>query len=126
LLDPVIHQPIRLQVLAALQRNRELSFVALRDMLDTTNGNLHAHGQVLEKAGYIAIRRALGRSGFEVRYRLLDKGALALQEYAKALQGLLEGGPRTPKDTAGAADPAGHPGAVDAADYAASARQKTG
>jgi len=90
-LDPVIHQATRLRVMALLQRNRELTFVALRDELGTTDGNLNAHGLALQKAGYVAIRRALDRSGFAVRYRLTSAGASAFEAYARELLGLLQG-----------------------------------
>lgn len=91
MLDPVIHQATRLRVMALLQRNRELTFVALRDELGTTDGNLNAHGAALQKAGYILIRRALGRSGFAVRYRITPQGAAAFEAYATELLHLLGG-----------------------------------
>lgn len=91
MLDPVIHQATRLRVMALLQRNRELTFVALRDELGTTDGNLNAHGAALQKAGYVVIRRALGRSGFAVRYRITTQGAAAFESYANELLGVLQG-----------------------------------
>lgn len=91
MLDPVIHQATRLRIMALLQRNRDLTFVALRDGLATTDGNLNAHGTALQKAGYITIRRALGPSGFAVRYRITQDGAAAFEAYAGELLGVLQG-----------------------------------
>jgi DNA-binding MarR family transcriptional regulator len=90
-MDPVIHQTTRLRVLATLQRNRDVAFVELRDALGTTDGNLDSHGRVLQRAGYITIRRALGPGGFAVRYRITPAGASAFEAYARELRGLLDG-----------------------------------
>ena len=105
-LDPVIHQATRLRIMAILQRNRDVGFVALRDELGTTDGNLNAHGTTLQKAGYVAIRKALGRSGFSVRYRLTPLGAQAFEAYARDLLEILRGADPTspdPSPTASAA-----------------------
>ena len=88
-MDPVIHQAIRLRVMAILQRNRDVSFVALRDALGATDGNLDAHGAVLRQAGYIEVRRRLGPGGFAVHYRITPAGAAAFQAYARELQEIL-------------------------------------
>lgn len=88
-LDPVIHQATRLRIMAILQRNRAVSAVALRDALQTTDGNLDAHGKALQRAGYAEVRRVLGRDGFAVHYRLTPAGADAFERYAAALQELL-------------------------------------
>lgn len=91
MLDPVIHQATRLRIMTALQRNRELSFTRLRDGLGLTDGNLGSHAATLEKAGYVASRRALAGLSFEVRYRITPKGSEAFRAYAKELLALLEG-----------------------------------
>ena len=90
MLDPVIHQAARLRIMAALQRNREARFTALRDALGLTDGNLASHAAVLEKAGYVESRRALAPGGFELRYRITPRGAEAFLAYAAELKALLE------------------------------------
>ena len=55
-LDPVIHAPARLRIvatLAALPDGASLSFTRLQDMLDLTPGNLITHLRKLEDAGYL-------------------------------------------------------------------------
>ena len=55
-LDPVIHAPARLRIvatLAALPDRDTLSFTRLQDMLDLTPGNLITHLRKLEDAGYL-------------------------------------------------------------------------
>lgn len=90
MLDQVIHQAARLRIMAALQRNREARFTDLRDALGLTDGNLASHAAKLEEAGYIESRRVLARAGFELRYRITPKGAMAFLAYVGALRSLLE------------------------------------
>jgi len=59
-LNEIIHQPVRLRIMAALtmlKPNQEVDFIYLRDMLDVTDGNLGAHLLKLEDAGYIAVKK---------------------------------------------------------------------
>ena len=55
-LDPLIHVPARLRIvatLAALPEGDTLSFTRLQDMIGLTPGNLITHLRKLEDAGYI-------------------------------------------------------------------------
>lgn len=90
-LDPVIHQQTRLQILANLYRNRQASFIDLRDGLGLTPGNLQAHVARLEEAGYVESGRVLVDLSFQVRYRITREGVRAFRMYLDRLHGLLEG-----------------------------------
>jgi hypothetical protein len=55
-LDPLIHVPARLQImatLAALPNGDTLSFTRLQDMIGLTPGNLITHLRKLEEADYL-------------------------------------------------------------------------
>ena len=57
-LDSIIHQPIRLQIMAALCQLRpqeQVDFGFLKSKLQLTDGNLGAHLVTLETAEYIAV-----------------------------------------------------------------------
>lgn len=56
-LDPAIHQPARLGILTAACESARIDFVALRDLLGLTNGNLSRHLTTLEAAGYIKLEK---------------------------------------------------------------------
>jgi DNA-binding MarR family transcriptional regulator len=59
-LDEIIHQPVRLRLMAALvaiKSGESAEFTLLRDMLGVTDGNLGAHLRRLEEAGYISINK---------------------------------------------------------------------
>ncbi|HVM46001.1 MAG TPA: transcriptional regulator [Candidatus Thermoplasmatota archaeon] len=102
-LDPTIHQPTRLQILAALYRNREMSFTDLRDGLGLTPGNLGAHVAKLEEAGLVRSGRVIVDLTFELHYRITDEGLDAFRAYLAQLRALL--GP-LPDEAAPAAPPA--------------------
>ncbi len=61
-LDDVVHQRVRLGILAVLREAKRADFAALRGALDLTDGNLSRHLAVLEEAGLIAVEK-----GFEGR-----------------------------------------------------------
>ena len=90
-LDPVIHQEVRLRILAALYRNRQASFTHLRDGLGLTAGNLASHVGRLAEAGYVESGRVLAGTHFEVRYRITARGDEAFRVYVDALRSLLVG-----------------------------------
>ena len=59
-LNPVIHQPTRLRIMAALvglEWGDKADFTFLRDLLKLTDGNLSVHLQRLEEAGYAAVEK---------------------------------------------------------------------
>lgn len=58
--DEIIHQPVRLKIMAALNTlgpSQWLEFVALRAIVNTTDGNLGAHLGTLETANYVRIKK---------------------------------------------------------------------
>lgn len=59
-LNPLIHQPTRLRIMAALvslDREDRADFVFLRDLLELTDGNLSVHLQRLEEAGLVKVKK---------------------------------------------------------------------
>jgi DNA-binding MarR family transcriptional regulator len=58
MLDPIIHQPARLQIMAALCQlpdGNRVDFTYLKDLIKLTDGNLGAHLTTLEAKGYIVV-----------------------------------------------------------------------
>ena len=56
-LDEVVHQRVRLGVLAVLREVDQADFTFLRDTLGVTDGNLSRHLTVLEEAGCVKIKK---------------------------------------------------------------------
>src|ERR1700692_144318 len=61
-LDDIIHQPLRLKIMAALNALPTaapgLEFSRLKKLTGATDGNLGAHIETLSKAGYVAVEKA--------------------------------------------------------------------
>src|SRR3954447_22848747 len=60
-LDDIIHQPLRLKIMAALNAlpaAAGLEFSRLKKLTGATDGNLGAHIETLSKAGYVAVDKA--------------------------------------------------------------------
>ena len=52
-LDEVVHQRVRLGILAVLAEAEKVDFTHLRDVLGVTDGNLSRHLSVLDEAGFV-------------------------------------------------------------------------
>ncbi len=60
-LDDIIHQPLRLRIMAALNAlplATGLEFSKLKKLTGATDGNLGAHIETLAKAGYVSVEKA--------------------------------------------------------------------
>ncbi len=93
-LDPVIHAPARLRIvatLAALPDGDTLSFTRLQEMLDLTPGNLITHLRKLEDAGYLNSETTGNGRAARTSIALTGQGRAALDNYTDALRGLLNG-----------------------------------
>jgi len=93
-LDPVIHAPARLRVvatLAALDAGDELSFPKLQKLLDMTAGNLSTHLRKLEDAGYVRVTKTHEGRTPATYLALTQHGRRAFEDYQEALTGLLRG-----------------------------------
>ncbi len=90
--NELIHQPVRLRIMAALKAlpdDAEVDFSTLRDVLKTTDGNLGAHLRKLEDAGYISIRKTfIGRKP-RTFISLTPKGRAALEAHIAALKEII-------------------------------------
>jgi DNA-binding MarR family transcriptional regulator len=91
-LNELIHQPQRLQImaaLAALDDETQLGFTFLRDQLALTDGNLGAHLRKLEDAGYIAVTKMFVARKPQTFVSATSKGRGAFAEHVAALENLL-------------------------------------
>ena len=93
-LDPLIHVPTRLRIvatLAALPDGDTLSFTRLQDMIGLTPGNLIIHLRKLEEADYISSTKASNGTVTITKVALTGHGRKALSSYTQALRDLLGG-----------------------------------
>ena len=93
-LDPLIHVPARLQIMAtlsALPEGDALSFTRVQDMIGLTPGNLITHLRKLEEAGYLQTSKTGSGPASRTSVALTYDGRHALDIYATTLRGLLNG-----------------------------------
>jgi DNA-binding PadR family transcriptional regulator len=88
-LDPLIHERLRLGILSALVVQEALSFTELRDLLQTTDGNLSVQARRLEEAGFVTCDKKFEGRKPRSTYRLSSAGRLALEEYLEKLSHFL-------------------------------------
>lgn len=98
-INTTIHQPARLRIMAALfalEDDAEVDFTFLRDHLQLSNGNLGAHLEKLESAGYVSIRKAFVRRRPKTFARLSRAGRRAFEDYLEVLKAVVDTGREAP------------------------------
>ncbi len=84
-LDRVIHEPARLRILMILSGVDTADFNFLLNALGLSKGNLSAHADKLENAGYVEVRKSFNGKMPHTDYRLTEAGRQALADYWSAL-----------------------------------------
>lgn len=89
-LDDLVHQRVRLGVLAVLAEVKRADFVYLRDTLELTDGNLSRHLQVLENAQHVRIDKRFEGKHPRTWVSVTTKGRAALESELVALRSLID------------------------------------
>lgn len=89
-LDRLIHGRVRLGIVSALAVNESLSFTELKDLLETSDGNLSVHARRLEEAGYLACTKSFADRVPHTEYRLTEAGRGALGKYLDHMEALID------------------------------------
>jgi DNA-binding MarR family transcriptional regulator len=95
-LNQIIHQPVRLRIMAALtslDTGRSVDFTALRDFLKATDGNLGAHLRKLEGASYISVEKAFIDRKPRTQLAVTALGQQSFAEHVAALAAILQSQP---------------------------------
>ena len=96
-LDDIIHQPLRLKIMAALNAlpaaASGLEFSRLKKLTGATDGNLGAHLATLENAGYIAVNKEGSGRKSRTTVTLTRAGRRAFEKHVSYLRDILEGSP---------------------------------
>ena len=91
--NAIIHQPVRLKIMAALKAlpsAEQIEFVRLRKIVEATEGNLGAHIQTLEQAGYVAVEKDFADNKPRTRIKLTKQGRRAFEDYVAFLRNIIE------------------------------------
>jgi DNA-binding MarR family transcriptional regulator len=89
-LDKLIHERLRLGIISALAANDSMSFGDLKNLLQTTDGNVSVHARKLEEAGYIACEKSFKGRVPLTEYRITNEGREALKRYLNHMEALIK------------------------------------
>ncbi|HEX2981066.1 MAG TPA: transcriptional regulator [Anaerolineaceae bacterium] len=95
-LNEIIHQPVRLRIMATLvtlDAENEVDFSYLRDLLAVTDGNMGAHLRKLEDAGYITVNKTFIDRKPRTFISATAQGRKVFQEHVAALEAILKSKP---------------------------------
>jgi DNA-binding MarR family transcriptional regulator len=88
-LDDVVHQRVRLGILAVTQQARRVEFSYLRTELGLSAGNLSQHLNVLDNAGLIRIDKGYDGKRPRTWVQLTKDGKKALHDEISTLKALI-------------------------------------
>jgi DNA-binding HxlR family transcriptional regulator len=89
-LDRLIHERLRLGIISALAANDSLTFTDLKNLMNTTDGNLSVHARKLEEAGYISCTKFFEGRLPKTEYKLTAAGRSALEKYLSHMEALIK------------------------------------
>ena len=89
-LDRLIHERLRLGIISALAANESLTFSDLKNLMNTTDGNLSVHARKLEEAGYISCTKFFEGRLPKTEYKLTAAGRSALENYISHMESLIK------------------------------------
>lgn len=89
-LDRLIHERLRLGIISALAANESLTFSDLKNLMNTTDGNLSVHARKLEDAGYVAVTKSFDGRTPRTDYKLTAAGRRALESYVGHMEALVK------------------------------------
>lgn len=89
-LDKIIHERMRLGIISALAANEKLSFTDLKNLLDTTDGNISVHARRLEDAGYLTMKKSFLDRTPLTEYKITKEGRKALERYLDHMETLIK------------------------------------
>jgi DNA-binding MarR family transcriptional regulator len=94
-LDRLIHPRIRLGIISALAAaDSPRTFNDLKNLLDTTDGNLSVHARKLEEANYIACEKSFDGRVPRTEYSLTAAGRKAFDRYLDHMEAILQAAKR--------------------------------
>jgi DNA-binding MarR family transcriptional regulator len=95
-LDRLIHERLRLGIVTALAVNDRLTFNALKQLLNTTDGNLSVHARKLEDAGYLICEKSFEGRMPKTEFRLAPAGRRAFEKYLAHMEAIIKAAKATP------------------------------
>lgn len=88
-LDKIMHERMRLGIISALAANEKLSFTELKNLHNTTDGNISVHARKLEDAGYVTCEKSFNGRVPLTEFSITQDGRDALKRYLDHMEALI-------------------------------------
>lgn len=89
-LDKTLEHRLRLQIVSVLVANESYDFNALKELLETTDGNLATHLKALEREKYISVTKSFVDRKPNTRYKITERGRNAFKKHLDAMEELIK------------------------------------
>jgi DNA-binding MarR family transcriptional regulator len=90
-LNDLIHSPVRFSIMAALARAESMDFKDLRDAIQVSDSVLSKQLAVLEKAGYVKIRKSFAGKMPRTSASVTPAGRTVWEEHLQTLRDIAGG-----------------------------------
>lgn len=91
--DEIIHQTVRLKIMAALNalgQKQALEFTRLKAAINVTDGNLGSHLSTLENVGYVSVQKDFVGKKPRTRVAITKEGTRAFARHVAYLRDVLD------------------------------------
>lgn len=88
--DKILEHRMRLQIVGVLAANESYDFNTLKDLLQTTDGNLATHIKALEKEKYIIVQKSFVEKKPNTRYKISERGRTAFKKHLDAMEEIIK------------------------------------
>jgi hypothetical protein len=89
-LNKAFESRVRLGIMSTLMVNDEVDFNTLKELLDTTDGNLASHASALESLGFLQVYKQFIGKKPNTSYKVTKDGRKAFNKHLDALEALLK------------------------------------
>lgn len=89
-LDKMLEHRLRLQIISVLAANESYDFNELKELLETTDGNLATHIKALEREKYLSVTKSFIERKPNTRYKITERGRAAFKKHLDALEELIK------------------------------------
>jgi predicted transcriptional regulator len=85
-LDPLLHSQLRLAIISFLVKNEESDFNELKEITNSTSGNISIQIKKLQEADYIEVKKGFLNNYQHTAIKITKTGISAFENYVKALK----------------------------------------
>lgn len=88
-LNKAFESRARLGIMSSLMVNDSMDFIALKELLELTDGNLAGHTRALEQSGYLRVEKSFIGKKPNTRFFITPEGRQAFELHLEALEKII-------------------------------------